>query len=300
MAPHYSTVSPSLLTGGCVCGRVRYRLTRPPMFVHCCHCRSCQRETGSGFAINAIVESECVVREPGIESRPVNPVEPPTGRGAKKPASEDTAAAAAGPDCATDVPPAEWVGDDLAVSAAAAAAAIGPALETAVPVPGSVVATGEAGGGSAQTATWIVKLPSLSGHGHPVTRCAWCGSLLWSHYGLGGELVTFVAAGTLDRAWLVEPDVHIFAASRRRFFELPAGGGEAGDEEKKEVPVFQEFYGRDARMKMWPQASLDRYAALLPEIMKRYEAALAEFNAAQAAKEGKKREGEGEKEPAKG
>ncbi len=44
--------------GGCSCGRVRYRLATAPMFVHCCHCRWCQRETGSAFALNALVEAD--------------------------------------------------------------------------------------------------------------------------------------------------------------------------------------------------------------------------------------------------
>jgi hypothetical protein len=43
-------------TGGCTCGAVRYRLTEEPMFVHCCHCRWCQRETGASFALNALIE----------------------------------------------------------------------------------------------------------------------------------------------------------------------------------------------------------------------------------------------------
>lgn len=45
------------LDGGCACGAVRYRLLRQPMFVHCCHCNWCQRESGSAFAVNAIIES---------------------------------------------------------------------------------------------------------------------------------------------------------------------------------------------------------------------------------------------------
>lgn len=45
------------LDGGCSCGAVRYRLLTAPMFVHCCHCLLCQRQTGSAFAINAIVET---------------------------------------------------------------------------------------------------------------------------------------------------------------------------------------------------------------------------------------------------
>jgi len=48
------------LEGGCTCRRVRYRVTRRPLIVHCCHCRWCQRETGSAFALNAMLESEAV------------------------------------------------------------------------------------------------------------------------------------------------------------------------------------------------------------------------------------------------
>jgi hypothetical protein len=44
-------------TGGCGCGKVRYRLNAPPMFVHCCHCKDCQRQTGSAFVLNAIIET---------------------------------------------------------------------------------------------------------------------------------------------------------------------------------------------------------------------------------------------------
>lgn len=42
--------------GGCTCRRVRYRLLERPLFVHCCHCRWCQRETGASFALNAMTE----------------------------------------------------------------------------------------------------------------------------------------------------------------------------------------------------------------------------------------------------
>jgi hypothetical protein len=43
--------------GGCACGAVRYRLKSKPMFVHCCHCRDCQRQTGTAFALNALIET---------------------------------------------------------------------------------------------------------------------------------------------------------------------------------------------------------------------------------------------------
>lgn len=45
------------IEGGCDCGAVRYRMESAPLFVHCCHCRWCQRETGASFALNAMIES---------------------------------------------------------------------------------------------------------------------------------------------------------------------------------------------------------------------------------------------------
>ena len=47
----------SLTEGGCTCRAVRYRLADSPLIVHCCHCRWCQQETGSAFALNALIES---------------------------------------------------------------------------------------------------------------------------------------------------------------------------------------------------------------------------------------------------
>jgi hypothetical protein len=46
--------------GGCTCRFVRYRMTTKPLFVHCCHCRWCQRESGASFALNAMIEAERV------------------------------------------------------------------------------------------------------------------------------------------------------------------------------------------------------------------------------------------------
>jgi len=48
------------IEGGCTCAAVRYRLKAPPIFVHCCHCSWCQRETGSAFAVNAFIEASQV------------------------------------------------------------------------------------------------------------------------------------------------------------------------------------------------------------------------------------------------
>ena len=46
--------------GFCSCGAVNFRLTSAPMFVHCCHCKDCQRQTGSAFVLNALIEADRV------------------------------------------------------------------------------------------------------------------------------------------------------------------------------------------------------------------------------------------------
>jgi hypothetical protein len=59
--------------GGCDCGQLRYRLLSRPLFVHCCHCRWCQRETGASFALNAMIEADRLLQlagEPEIVDTP--------------------------------------------------------------------------------------------------------------------------------------------------------------------------------------------------------------------------------------
>lgn len=46
--------------GGCSCGEVRYRVESEPLFTHCCHCLNCQRQTGSAFVINLLIEADRV------------------------------------------------------------------------------------------------------------------------------------------------------------------------------------------------------------------------------------------------
>jgi hypothetical protein len=67
--------------GACTCGAVLFRLTSKPLFVNCCHCRWCQRESGSAFAINAMIEADRVALlsgEPELVSTPTN-----SGKGQK-------------------------------------------------------------------------------------------------------------------------------------------------------------------------------------------------------------------------
>jgi hypothetical protein len=65
------------LQGGCACGFVRYRMEGGPMFVHCCHCRDCQRQTGSAFVVNALIEADRVASLAGA----AEPVPVPTDSG---------------------------------------------------------------------------------------------------------------------------------------------------------------------------------------------------------------------------
>jgi hypothetical protein len=43
------------LTGGCICGAIRYEIAEAPIDVYACHCTDCQRITSSAFSIGVIV-----------------------------------------------------------------------------------------------------------------------------------------------------------------------------------------------------------------------------------------------------
>ena len=61
------------IEGGCDCRTVRYRMQSAPLFVHCCHCRWCQRESGASFALNAMIEADRVTtlaEEPELVQTP--------------------------------------------------------------------------------------------------------------------------------------------------------------------------------------------------------------------------------------
>ncbi len=57
IVPRMGDPTEPFATGGCACGALRYRLIDAPYVVHCCHCTDCQRECGSAFAVNAVIES---------------------------------------------------------------------------------------------------------------------------------------------------------------------------------------------------------------------------------------------------
>jgi hypothetical protein len=76
-------MSPETITnkGGCSCGHVRYQLSSDPFIVHCCHCRWCQRQTGTAFALNALFEADQVELLEGEVHE--STVSSPSGRGQK-------------------------------------------------------------------------------------------------------------------------------------------------------------------------------------------------------------------------
>ena len=154
------------LEGGCDCGLVRYRMEAPPLIVHCCHCRWCQRETGTAFATNALLEAERLLH---LKSEPE-----------------------------------------------------------------------------------IIHTPSQSGRGQEIARCATCRVAVWSYYGGAGPIIRFIRVGTLDTPDALQPDIHIFTASKQPWVQLPQG-----------VPAVPEFYEIE---RYWSRESLARREVFLPRL----------------------------------
>ena len=69
------------IEGGCACRQVRYRMLTAPLFVHCCHCRWCQRESGAAFALNAMIEAARVQLLAGVPDFVMTPSN--SGKGQK-------------------------------------------------------------------------------------------------------------------------------------------------------------------------------------------------------------------------
>jgi hypothetical protein len=98
----------------------------------------------------------------------------------------------------------------------------------------------------------MIDTPSNSGKGQQITRCPTCRVAVWSHYAGAGPLIRFVRVGTLDAPDYLPPDIHIFAASKQPWLQLPA-----------DVPAVPEYYARES---VWPAESLARRRLLGPQI----------------------------------
>lgn len=98
----------------------------------------------------------------------------------------------------------------------------------------------------------IVHTPSQSGAGQQIARCPHCKVAVWSHYAGAGPVTKVVRVGTLDEPDAMPPDVHVFTQSKQPWLTLPSGSR-----------AFSEFYERE---QVWSAESLERRAALLPQI----------------------------------
>ena len=138
------------------------------MFVHACHCRHCQRETGSAFGLNGLIERDKI-----------------------------------------DVLEGETI-EDL--------------------------------------------LPTESGKGQRVIRCASCHVALWSHYAYGkiADIIAFLRVATLQEPEKVSPDIHIYTDSKLPWVLLPS-----------DVPCVPGFYKAS---EMWPKESIERRTALFASL----------------------------------
>lgn len=149
------------LTGACACGQLSYRLSSAPMFVHCCHCTECQKQTGSAYVLNAIIEADRVT----------------------------------------------WSG-----------------------------------------ATTDHTLATPSGKGQIISRCASCGTAVFSSYLVRLGKLRYVRVGTLDKPDLCPPDAQIFTSAKQAWVPL-----------NPDIPVFENFYEfKD----VWPEDAYRRLSAI--------------------------------------
>ena len=48
------------ISGGCLCGAVRYSTSAEPAMIAVCHCADCQKQSGSPFSVNVLVPGDQV------------------------------------------------------------------------------------------------------------------------------------------------------------------------------------------------------------------------------------------------
>ncbi|GJN73084.1 hypothetical protein PLICBS_007160 [Purpureocillium lilacinum] len=238
--------------GGCACGHVRYELRLPPILVHCCHCTDCQRQLGSAFAINAIVETDALV----LVS---DPVSAPRGRGGNnKAAAEEedpeppqarSAAAGLLPDFARLTLATPCHGTETGITANAHISKHQNDEAADKPQKGQKEAGDTCGASPPIGRPSLVTVPTASHIGQTIACCPRCHTGLWNHYADAGPCLAYLRVGTLDRAADVDPDVHIFTRSRRAFVALADG-----------KPQFEDYY--EDRAAFYRPDVLERVAAL--------------------------------------
>ncbi|PKS08715.1 hypothetical protein jhhlp_004768 [Lomentospora prolificans] len=212
------------MEGGCSCGLIRYRINQAPIVIHCCHCTSCQRESGAAFAINAVIESTSLEQlSPAAPTVPAGP----HGKTPEAPA----------------LPRLEYTSGSV------------PATDNDLPLRYAHIKRPDDAPEPRR-----MTLPTQSGRGQSVARCPSCGTCVWTHYGGGGGFVAFVKVGTLDGAWRLNPDAHIYTRSKRDFVTINDGA--------KQYEAFYAHWNEVYR----PEA-LERWEKLWPEVQAYREAA---------------------------
>ncbi|KAK1246946.1 hypothetical protein MKX08_000748 [Trichoderma sp. CBMAI-0020] len=179
------------LQGGCPCGHIRYQINLPPLLVQTCHCTLCQRQMGSAFAINAIIESSAVSLLPSA------PLTTPLSKAEQ---SSSSSSPSSGSVCG-----------------------VLPAFADLTNAATTATVTLPADNNNKTNNPILVALPTQSKVGQTVAQCPLCRGNLWSYYADAGTLLTYLIASTLDRLWELEPDVHIYTRSRREFVSLNDG-----------------------------------------------------------------------------
>lgn len=231
--PHYSQKNIFPMQGGCPCGGTRYQINKAPLLTHCCHCTSCQRELGTAFAINAIIESNEVQLLPSTE--PTIPGSKGSKGGAAASFNETFArltlsGSTCGPVTASKK---DTTAEDTKAVDTKAEKNI-ERDEKPVEKPPQVD---------------LITLPTESTIGITVAQCLVCHTGLWTHYADAGPNTIYLRVGTLDVAHEIDPDVHIFTRSKRDFVTLGDG-----------KPQF-EWYYKD-RAEFIREDCKDRYAKL--------------------------------------
>ena len=151
-------------TGSCGCGQLTYQMSSAPMFVHCCHCKECQKQTGSAYVLNAIIETERVT----------------------------------------------WSG---------------------------------------KTTNHTLATPS--GKGQKITRCAICGTAVFSEYLVRLGKLRYIRVGTLDNPDLCPPDAQIFTSSKQSWVPL-----------NPDILSFENFY---EFKEVWPEDAWTRLNAVFSD-----------------------------------
>jgi len=89
-----------------------------------------------------------------------------------------------------------------------------------------------------------IDTPSNSGKGQKIWRCPQCRVALWSNYAAAKDLIHFIRVGTLDEAWRLPPDIHIFTETKQPWVVLPEG-----------QPAVKAYYDRNEH---WSEESIAR------------------------------------------